>query len=89
MPVQRTPQAQNGDLAFRPSVSAFGMPPLQLTQHGPEQLIVGQGSNEGSLGNRADKNRRVAALGCPAEPLAEFGVGVGGVVDTVTHLLVS
>jgi hypothetical protein len=35
--------------------------------------------NEGGVGDSAHEGRRAAALGCPVEPLAEVGVGVGGV----------
>jgi len=59
--------------------SALTIPPRQFKQHGPQQGVIGQASHTGGFGNRADKRRRVAPLRCPAEPAAEFEVGVWGV----------
>ena len=64
----------------------LGMPPLQFEQHGRQQNVIRDASHAGGFGNRADEGRRVAALRRPAKPVSQFGVRVGGVVHTVTHL---
>ena len=51
----------------------------QFHQHRSQQFIVGRAGDECSLGNIAHERRGVAALGCPAEPMAQLRVGVGRV----------
>ena len=62
-------------LRLAQTASALRKPPVQLKQHWPQQNVIGRAVDEGGLGNRADEHRRVAALGCPPNPLAEVGVG--------------
>jgi hypothetical protein len=59
--------------------SALRVPPLQFDQHWPQPDAIGRASHESGFGNRADKHRRIATLGCPTEPVPEFGVGAYGV----------
>ena len=47
----------------------LGMLAFQFQQHGPQQLVVGDASQEGGFRNRADEYRNLAALEGPAEPL--------------------
>lgn len=58
--------------------SAVRVPALQFEQHRPEQFVIRRAGDEGSLGDHADKHRRGAALGCPAEPITKFSAAVRG-----------
>ena len=71
-------------IAASPTVLRITLLPFKL--HGPQQNVIRDASHAGGFGNRADEHRRVGALGGPAEPVSQFGVCVGGVVHTVTHL---
>jgi hypothetical protein len=52
------------------------VPPLQFKRHWPQQNVIGRARHASSFGYRAREHSRDAALRCPVEPPAEFGVGV-------------
>lgn len=69
----------SGDAHLWRLCCALGVPAFEFHQHGPEQQVIRDAGNESSFGDPADKHRRIAALGSPAESVPEFGVGVWGV----------
>ena len=54
----------------------FEIAAFEFQEHGPEQQIIRDASNEGRFGNPADKHRRVASLRRQAEPVSQFRVGL-------------
>ena len=53
--------------------------PLQFQQHRTQESIIRQVRDERGLSDCLNETRCFAPLGRPAEPVAEVGVGVGGV----------
>jgi len=81
-PVQTLPQAM---ALHKYLIFSKAEPALSLAHHAnPLHIIVSRPGfrrkrlGRVSLGDHAHEAGRVAALACPAEPLAEFGVGEGG-----------
>ena len=56
---------------------SFAVPPLQFDQHGPQQFVVWDAGDEGSLGRRAHDGRGIAFLLRPARSVPVFGCKLG------------
>jgi hypothetical protein len=57
---------------------------FEFDQYGPHPHVIQDACNEGGLGDRADKRRRVCTIGHPAVPVAEFWA-FDGVADGQTY----